>query len=83
MNITRYRYINHTGRNELGPYAETTRWTEVTKGCYKRHCVCEGCEYLQFFNNVKRCRAKAHVLALVKYLGRPKDIDLIQVKEDN
>jgi hypothetical protein len=83
MNTTKYRYVNHTGYNALGSFAETTRWTEVTKYCYKRHCICEGCLYSQFFSNKNKCKAKAHVLALVSYIGKPKGIDLCQVKEDN
>lgn len=80
MTTTKYRYKNFTGWNDLGHYAQTTRWTEISKHCYKRNCICEGCMYSCFFIEGKQnCKVKAHVLALVTNHGRPKDIDLPQV----
>lgn len=65
--------------NDLGICAELTRWTDTTKLCYSRGCVCEGCIYSEFFKDSKKCHAKAHVLELVRVKGTPNKVDIGKV----
>ena len=49
------------------------RWTESAKLCYKRGCVCQGCEINNLNLSVK-CVMKEVVLKLIKKHGLPEDL---------
>lgn len=47
-------------------------WTDSAKECYKRHCICEGCQIVPFeFNRI--CKIKEFVIASYKKFGKPKE----------
>lgn len=46
-------------------------WTQGAVECYKRGCVCKGCETFELIGN--QCRMKAAVIELVKNVGPPPD----------
>ncbi len=48
-----------------------TRWTPAAIACYKRGCVCAGCEYKEMLG--ASCRMKCAVINLVKNIGRPEE----------
>lgn len=58
------------GRNDIGCFSETTRWTTLAQECYERGCNCSGCLYSEFNGN-RSCKVKACVLELVRVFGRP------------
>lgn len=59
------------------PSGNIRRWNKSAIDCYNRHCVCEGCEYLEYFRNGdSECKMKSAVLALVRIIGTPEEKDL-------
>lgn len=44
------------------------KWNISSINCYKRGCVCNGCEYS---NLSEQCKMKSAVIELVRVLGRP------------
>ena len=55
-------------------------WTDLTKECYSRGCVCIGCYYNNFFTE-HQCQMKYTVIELVKKLGLPKDIQVVSIEK--
>lgn len=46
-------------------------WTISGIECWKRGCICEGCQYHHFFESLKNCRQKVAVIKCVKKFGPP------------
>lgn len=57
------------------------RWTELAKECYQRK-DCVGCFYQEYLGKIK-CKMKLAVRELVRTLGKPEDVEIKQVIEDN
>ena len=46
-------------------------WTPAAVECYKRHCICDGCDI--FHERYREeCCMKSYVLALYREFGKPK-----------
>lgn len=60
-------------------------WTKTALECYQRGCNCEGCKYKEKLETNSKCQMKYVVLELVRIHGKPKEITLQQVNdnEDN
>lgn len=55
------------------PNGNTERWTRLAIDCYKRHCICQGCEYKDYFTDGTQCHMKNVVLSLVRKFGVPQE----------
>ena len=54
----------------LQPEGNIKRWSRAAIDCYDRNCVCEGCEYENYFTDKRQqCQMKSAVLALVRTVG--------------
>ena len=62
-------------RNSLGMIGDVRRWTGSAIDCYKRGCVCKGCQFKNYFESInQKCQMKATVLELVRVNGAPEGI---------
>lgn len=68
--------------NALGFYTKPRDWNSLTCMCYSRGCICEGCEYNDFFSDGTVCQTKAAVLESVKLFGAPFERDIFEVVMD-
>jgi len=58
------------------------RWSKQAIDCYSRGCRCAGCDLSHFeFHSIKRCELKYTVIELVRQLGRPPEIKLLNNME--
>lgn len=67
--------------NDLGQYTKVRSWSKVTLMCYKRGCVCEGCEYNYFSSDGFKCQVKGSVLESVRVLGKPFERSEVVISE--
>lgn len=61
-------------RNILGTYRNPTHWSKIAIECYKRGCICSGCENDELIKKTESgdyCHVKALVLELVRLYGKP------------
>ena len=67
--------------NDLGQYTKVINWTRATLMCYKRGCVCSGCEYSYLMRDGFKCQVKGSVLESVRVLGKPFERSEVVISE--
>lgn len=55
-------------------YPAIDRWTEEALNCYKRDCICKGCEIKELYFKDRECFMKTAVVATVRKIGKPNGI---------
>ena len=50
-------------------WTDKSHWTKTAIECYKRGCVCKGCQVKKMIS--EKCLMKYSVIRLVREIGRP------------
>lgn len=61
------------------------KWTETTKKCYQRGCVCTGCPtfaLVKRLSSINRCLVKVAVIELITAYGKPEGVEIKQFVEE-